>query len=61
MTEHDVYETVAKGLMIGVGAPLFYIGVKKLAMRIESLIRKLTGKEPPAPAHIQGQQPGVRR
>lgn len=50
MTERDVYETIAKGLMIGIGAPLFYIGVKKLALLIELLIRKLTGKQPPKPA-----------
>lgn len=55
MTDHDVYTTIAKGLTIGVGAPLFYIGVKKLSLQIELLIRKLTGKQPPKPATIDGQ------
>ncbi len=61
MTEHDVFATIAKGLMIGVGAPLFYIGVKKLALQIELLIRKLTGKQPPKPAAVDGQQTRVGR
>jgi len=55
MTDADLYATIAKGLMIGIGAPLFYIGVKKLALQIELLIRKLTGKQPTKPAGREGQ------